>query len=93
MNCAAVGAFFRPVKRARRNSRGDVLRAKVVEQHSKTTLGLLENATATLPQEQSDQVIDEDLRLSRSTELIEPTQVREMVSLKIKHMFNYLPVV
>lgn len=71
------------MKRPRRNSRGDVLRAKKVEEHSKTTLGLLENAdSAPLPEPINtstvEQPIDEELRLSKAKD-DDSTQVNFLI--------------
>lgn len=70
MNCAAVGAFFRPMKRGGRKSRGTVIKLNVKRRQCNTARQLLENTDVSmlaLERGQSDMsteecVIEEELR-------------------------------
>ena len=49
LNCAAVGAFFRPMKRRGRNNKSTAMKLKVMEQQSKPTRDvLLDNSDPSL---------------------------------------------
>lgn len=70
LNCAAVGAFFRPMKRGGRKSRGTVIKLNVKRRQCNTARQLLENTDVSmlaLERGQSDMsteecVIEEELR-------------------------------
>ncbi|XP_046453404.1 monocarboxylate transporter 12-like [Daphnia pulex] len=87
LNCAAVGAFFRPMKRGGRNNKssqhGTAITLKVME--SKTTRDLLENSDpliVSLDRGQPDMVVVEDSIVEeelRSTDLTSAHDVPKQV--------------
>lgn len=60
LNCAAVGAFFHPMKRAGRKTHGTIVKLKVKGRPCKTTQELLEHADVSgLESGQSDMSTEE----------------------------------